>query len=251
MPRAVNDYDAGKLQGRNVGTANALSIVSPAIVTSGLRMSVDAGNYVSYPLTGSNWFDFTDNKIDQTLYNTPTFSNDGGGCIVFDGSTQYGSSASQTGFGGVDKTVDIWFKVVAFSSGGFNRPITLAGNSITDAPAMSLGYKTASTSFELGMGGSPYDCYIALSAINLDTWCNVVGSVVGNRLSAYINGAFYSSKTNSGFIESDVFIQLARYNGNYNQNANCKIASVKVYNRGLTSEEVNQNFNAARARFGI
>ena len=251
MPLGINNYDTAELQGRNVANANSVNIVSPDPVLQGLMINLDAGNYVSYEKSGTIWNDLSGNGYTATLRNGPTFSLDGVGSIAFDGANDYADTVSLTGFGNSNRTLDIWFKVVAFASSGTNRLLTLAGNSITDAAAFSLGYKTSGSTLEVSMGGAPYDCSIILPAISLDVWYNVTAAIAGNTLYAYNNGSFYASDTNSGAIESDVFLQIARYNSNYNQNANCKIASIKVYSRTLSAAEVNKNFNSMRVRFGV
>ena len=53
MPRGINDYDTAELQGRNVANANSVNIVSPGLITDGLTLHLDAGNFVSYPAAGS------------------------------------------------------------------------------------------------------------------------------------------------------------------------------------------------------
>ena len=254
MPRGVNNYDNGKFQGRNAGTADALSIVSPGLITDGMIINLDAGNFVSYPAAGETWFDLSNRQNNATTINSPTFSNDGVGSIVFNGTSQAASTAAQTGLGSSNRTVDIWFKIVTRIATATNRILTLsADNGATDQTAMNLYYtNTGQEDLVIAMGGSPFDCTIFLQTTPaLNAWYNVTGSVTGNVLSGYLNGQFIASDTNTGSIGANPILQLARYNANYNQFANVKIASVKVYNRALTPEEVSQNFNATRARFGV
>ena len=64
-------------------------IHSPQIVTSGLVLSLDAGNTKSYPGTGTTWFDKSGNTYNGTLTNGPTFNTANLGSIVFDGVDDY------------------------------------------------------------------------------------------------------------------------------------------------------------------
>ena len=59
------------------------------IVTSGLTFCLDAGFTPSYTTSGTTWYDLGYNSNNGTLVNGPTFSTDGGGCIVFDGVDDY------------------------------------------------------------------------------------------------------------------------------------------------------------------
>ena len=47
----------------------------------------------SYPKSGTTWSDLVDNNI-GTLYNSPEFSNDSRGCLVFDGTNEYAAFSS-------------------------------------------------------------------------------------------------------------------------------------------------------------
>ena len=56
---------------------------SPAIVTDGLVLCLDAGNSRSYPKSGTTWTDLKGSN-NGTLLNSPTFSSSNRGEIVFD-----------------------------------------------------------------------------------------------------------------------------------------------------------------------
>ena len=57
---------------------------SPAIVTDGLVLCLDAANIRSYPKTGTTWSDLAGTN-NGALTNGPTFDAGNGGSIVFDG----------------------------------------------------------------------------------------------------------------------------------------------------------------------
>ena len=69
-------------------------IHSPKIVTSGLVLCLDAANKLSYPSTGTSWYDLTSTGYVGTLTNGPTFNGSNGGTIVFDGVDDYVSVSS-------------------------------------------------------------------------------------------------------------------------------------------------------------
>jgi hypothetical protein len=69
---------------------------SPQIVTSGLVLCLDAANKVSYPSTGTAWYDLSGNANTSTLINGPTFSGMNSGVIVFDGTDDYVSMPMNT-----------------------------------------------------------------------------------------------------------------------------------------------------------
>jgi hypothetical protein len=57
----------------------------PRIVTDGLVLCLDAADQNSYAGSGSTWYDLSGNNNHFTLNNSPTYSFEGGGNIIFDG----------------------------------------------------------------------------------------------------------------------------------------------------------------------
>jgi hypothetical protein len=58
----------------------------------------------------------------------------------------------------------------------------------------------------------------------------------------------YNSTFGSGLILYDPY---GTYYMSDSSHSNVRIGSAKIYNRGLTNEEIIQNFNSGRQRFGI
>lgn len=232
------------------GIGQVLANPGPGIIRPGLILSLDAGLSASYSGSGTAWTDLSGNNRTGTLTNGPTFSTIKNGNILFDGSNDYVTCGSITGLGTSTRTVDVWFTIVAYVTSGLGRVFALpAADTAIDQPAMTLGFNT--TTPNIGMGGTPYDCYVTLPAFSTNTWVNVVGTASGNSFSAYVNGAFYQSDTNTGAIGANPIAQLGRYNANYGQYGNVRVAQFRIYNRVLSAAEIAQNFNANRGRYGV
>ena len=78
---------AGKL-----GRDTLLASPNNWIITEGGNenaLTLDAGNPLSYPGTGTIWTDLSGNNNNGTLINGLTFDSGNGGSIVFDGINQY------------------------------------------------------------------------------------------------------------------------------------------------------------------
>ena len=60
-----------------------------SIVKDGLLLHLDSRNTSSYPGTGSIWYDLSGNGFNGNLINSPSFSDENGGIINLDGSTQW------------------------------------------------------------------------------------------------------------------------------------------------------------------
>ena len=98
---------------------------SPQIVTSGLVLALDAANKVSYPGTGTTWYDLSGNGNTGTITNGPTFSNVNLGTIVFDGTNDYVSIPSTSNFNnGNNITVEAWVLCTNWST--YTHPMIVA-----------------------------------------------------------------------------------------------------------------------------
>ena len=84
------------------------------IVTSGLVLSLDAGNSSSYPGTGTTWTDLSGSVNTGTVFNSPVYSSANGGYLDFDGIDDYASGANSvsTDLTG-DMSCEVWFKLDA------------------------------------------------------------------------------------------------------------------------------------------
>jgi hypothetical protein len=87
-----------------------LNIPYPEIVTNGLVLNLDAGFVPSYPRSGTTWSDLSLNGNNGTLTNGPTYSSDGGGSIVFDGTNDYIAFTDSNLLPTAGLTLSCWFK---------------------------------------------------------------------------------------------------------------------------------------------
>ena len=227
-----------------------VSSTSP-IVTSGLRLYLDAGITASYPGTGITWTDLSGNGVNGTLINGPTFSSADGGSIVCDGTNDYitlGSSFSGTSAG----TISFWIKLT---------------NTITTGYALNQRPWGKNGNFECRWGGfaSSSDNQKLATDINGVVNLHSVQNVWLNTI-WYNIAITYNSSTNS----SKLFVQSienvtgtagdpSALTGNFNimatSNAtgpvNGRIAQFLVYNRVLSNAEILQNYDALKSRFGL
>ena len=108
---------------------------SPAIVTSGLVLCLDAANRKSYPGSGTTWTDLSGNGNNGTLIDSPTFNTDGIGSLSFNGlnsyigisspSSRFNWTPSSTGFNNM--TLDLWIKTSDTSGYVISKPWNSSG----------------------------------------------------------------------------------------------------------------------------
>lgn len=219
-------------------------IHSPKLVTSGLVLCLDAANKLSYPGTGTTWYDLTNNIYNGTLTNGPTFNNSNGGSIVFDGIDDYvdlGTSLSSN-FSANQVSVCTFSKISSVVSkntlisfnGQFN--FFLPGNRLTTTYQL---YWDATSGWK---NGNKSDWIT-------NTWYYLCWTISSTTLTFYVNGMSDGTATLSTSFAPTSSTRIGFANaGEY---ATGTIANTSVYNRALSATEVLQNFNANRTRFGL
>jgi len=219
----------------------------PNTVTSGLVLELDAGNIKSYPTTGTTWFDKSGNANNGTLINGPTFNTGSLGSIVFDGVDDYATvSSSLFTFGTGDFTLDIWVKPLSFTTYGHmlslpdQNTFTLKFDTTADSPEGGLIYYYPNTNY----GTTP------LWKATLNIWNNITLVRLSNVGYTYLNGTFTGTRGN---FNNNITTQLLSIHKGYpsGELAASQMATIKVYNRALSADEVLQNYNATKGRFGL
>jgi hypothetical protein len=226
----------------------------PNIVDDGLVLFLDAANAKSYPGSGTTWFDQSKDNNNGTLRNSPTYSTDNLGKIVFDAvndDIDCGNNSS-INFGTGSFTVSIWFR--RFSNATTNLRLLSKGAGSDGADAANAGFCFFGNNTGISFGVNPTAArtIIAAGSYSLNEWVNVVGLVErGVSMRTYKNANQVSSAnapdgsvsgTTSLFLGSNVGSNLF-WAG--------EISNFSLYNRALTDGEVVQNFQATRSRFGI
>ncbi len=217
----------------------------PPIITSGLVLNLDAGNPASYPGTGTTWTDLSGNGNNGTLINGVGYNSANGGSLTFNGTNHY----VQTPLVGV-------YPQISFEFWGFFDDPTLSTTSRNES---AFGDWISNrihfgTRWSVGQHWNVNGVWINIANTNLRYGWNhysLVWSGTNNIKRVYINGILSSSETVSGNINitlGDFKIGVAT---NLNAFYRGNIANFRVYNRALTQEETQQNYNALRGRYGL
>jgi hypothetical protein len=233
---------------------------SPTVVTDGLVLWLDAGVNASYANT-SNYYDcgygcqYYSSNPGCTNCNTQWkdisgYGNDWGVTGTYNGlyftynSTQLSRGYSSDWATTSERTIDIWFYP---PSGGIYGGCceTIFGQywfrffMIGQNIYTMIGFAT----------GGTYTYQHPAFTISYDTWHHIVGMRRGNDYIIWIDGVeMYNSTFGSGL---SLYDPTGSYYISASSHTNVSVASAKIYNRGLTNEEIIQNFNAGRQRFGV
>jgi len=228
----------------------------PDIVENGLVLHLDAADLNSYTGSGTTWTDLSGNGNNGTLTNGPTYSSANKGSIVFDGSDD-SINVSPTNFNLSAFSINIWFKSNNVSSNylrlihkadttGSTKGFLIA-NSQTDGKLVFVYQANYTTNEVLKR---------SITLVSVGIWYNV--SMTYNSSSGikiYFNGIEDTGETSTspdvGWVSNtgNNFSIGSRAGGTQYLNGN--IAQTQIYNRGLSSAEILQNYNATKGRFGL
>lgn len=217
--------------------------------SNGLILDLDAAKRDSYPGGGTTWKDISTVSRNTTLVNSPTYSNTRNS-FIFDGIDDYVSLGNFLGIGTSNRTFNFWVRWSSLPS-SFGRVISFPVNDGTsDIPAFLCGLNGGG-GIQYGVGGFPYDGFLVYNGYTLNTWINVCCTVTGKTVTGYFNGVLHSTTTSTGTVSTDCIGYIGRYNNYYGQYMTGQVGYFQIYNRVLSSNEILQNYNSFKGRFGL
>jgi hypothetical protein len=220
------------------------------IVTNGLVVNLDAGNYKSYPKSGTAWNDISLNNNNGTLINGPVFNPENAGYFLFDGVNDYCSTpyfGSNTG----TFTYSAWAQTSATDSLLWCRGREGAGSGFSIALSMRTNGAVSST---VVVDGSQLEALSATGYWRPNEWGYFTGVWQPTvALSVYFNGNLVARTPTIGTTlrsstEGWILASIGSGGGFY---YNSKIANATIYSRALLAQEVSQNYNSLKSRFNL
>ena len=205
------------------------------IVTDGLTNYFDAGNTKSYPGSGTTWYNLIPGGVNGTLVNGPTYSSVNGGVIVLDGINDY-------------IYIPLNLSTSTYTIMGAARYVVVGGRTFSALTNNWLmGHWNGSTenyyaegwvsSVGAGTGDTNWRIYAATGNYSGDSW------------GMYVNGQLAVSPNTGGSAGPNGFAIGSALAGS--EFSNSHISNLLIYDRALTADEISQNFNALRGRYGI
>lgn len=170
--------------------------------------------------------------------------------FLFDGTNDYMNigNASTFLYNGVT-SVNIWLTT---NSLGSYKKIFFTG----DAGTSNI------RGIYFSIGGSPYNTYFGVKTnigmdlanysvdLPLNTFVNLCGTYDGLNIKLYLNGNLVATQSLSGLIGNEGIGRISGYDNN-NEIWDGKMALFQIYDRALSAEEVKQNYNTTKSRFGL
>ena len=193
-----------------------------------------------FDMVTGNYFGANSNN-DRPLEDT-----DGGGCWSFTAATDYWVMAgANEQLNNQTYTMECWIKTNALNQNGFwfeKGTVNTQYSFFQEGP--NIVHRT-------NINGSSDSLYTSSGFLNTSDWFHMVATYDGSTKRTYIDGVQRSSKVRPGTISTNNNqVWIGRYGNGTSYQYNGKIAKINIYNRALSSGEVDTQFRLDRARFG-
>jgi hypothetical protein len=235
------------------------NLTTTDIISKNQALNYYQSNYVSYDPRGYLQF---------TRYPATTSTQKAGGNLQI---TNPQGALSVTNFLYYDHTWEIWFRIDDIS--GISPP----GDPTEGFSTLALyngyhsGFSYGPTIMNYTIWSSTTNAYsfgqwsvgTSGAQLNQGSWYQIAVSKIGNTATAYTNGqptsvSSYSLVTINVPMSNNINLGSAYpapnnlvYNYSYLGYAKNSISIMRMYNRGLSAAEIQQNFNANRGRYGL
>lgn len=236
---------------------------SNALVASP-RIRLEASDLKSYRTDNVNWYDIASDQYKGQVLNGAIFVEVNGGFFAFDGtdeSVMIENSASDWRMTSSPKTLQIWVRLNSLTN-SFGSACGILGKQ--SASFDFDGYAVAVTTngqLRITTEGATFlrTHNTATNTMKTNTWFFITAvlsiSNTAGSIKSYVNdtlgvSSFHGLDTIS---ESNNLILARGFQRNASPETylNGSIGAFYAYDRELTANEISQNFNATRRRFGV
>lgn len=215
------------------------------IISDGLVLYLDAAINRSYAGTGNTAYSISGIGYTGTLTNGPTYKTANGGSFVLDGTNDYIYAPVDTSLFTTQATMIIWIKndvaspfsgqtglIGYFGNGGGNDHYPWTGDSAYFSTFRNNRLGPITLSASIGRT-SAHMVTVTTDATNWKLYQNTTLITTQSALSSIYLNNFNIGKSNGEFY----------YQGN--------VYAFMIYNKALSADEILQNYNALKARYGL
>ena len=231
-------------------TLRGISAYDASFNGAGALLYVDAGNTASYPGTGTTWTGLSSNASNATLVGSPPWTSAGtASYFTFNGlgSNYASTTASKFNVAYTGKTVFVAARMTAVLAGAFRG---LFGTNSGTRNFNTYIYSPSSGVYQMHYSAGGAGGFSSNLSLTTNQWfIAAVTQTTGGLVTYYFNGQPAGTNTGIGFI------QYAANNGEYV--ALCDnywygdIGVCAVYGQALTADQIQQNYNSLKGRYGL
>lgn len=215
--------------------------IAPNIVRNGLVLWLDGSNYSS----GTQWTDLSGNSNHATLVNSPTFNTANNGYFQFDGASDYASiPMASTMPGGTSLSLEVVIK---------NDYTMRAGQG---GSYWSFGFEGSGFSHTCGGQGNISSYFVSATFQHyVFTWNQSANNHTmyrnASNVYSFTPACAFNGNQGGFFILGGVYVPNQLSNPGVQSAGSPHIAQLRLYNRILTDNEILQNYNTIKTRFGL
>lgn len=215
--------------------------------------ALDAASTVSYPGSGTVWYDLSGNARNFTLTNGPVYSSVNSGVISFDGTNDFATLTYTLPNNTI--TIMAWY-----FSGTFSAQSDLDSLIANDGPVnngFDIRRRTFNSTFQLidWFNSSTTMIQPIIGVIADNSWYLIVYTYDGSRYKTYLN----NTKTNDAAvtgprntIAQTIHIANEPFFGAGGTRALAGyVSEVRILNRALTDTELTTYYNSTKGRYGL
>lgn len=216
----------------------------PNTTSSGLVLHIDPSNPRCYPGSGSTLFDLSGGGNNGTLTNgASVVSQRSGRVLNFDGVNDFMSIPDSNQ---LDVTGPVGLAIWVRGTSTANKVLTEKGANKT----LVLQPNGANDFYYLDGFAGPAIVSGLNTLIFNGSWHNITATFNGATRSLYVDGVLrHTSAMSVPAANADEFVIGARSDGSVAWQG--QVDGVLVYSRALSPQEIINNFNATRGRYGI
>lgn len=239
---------------------------NPKTVIENLELCLDPANVKSYPGTGTTLFDLSGSSRNGAIQGSPTYTNP---YFTLDGNTQrirttYSGPNNLFADGSGSWSTCSWFRcpvtrVNSTGTANASNMIMGRGGGIGTAATFAVFVQTPNqatygTPNTLAIVLRGAITQISLYTINDNEWHHVSITWNGTTCKTYLDGEFRVNATVGTATLQNNLISIGDNGGTSVSIAHAwegDLSQALVYSKALNDDEVEQNFNALRGRYGI
>jgi hypothetical protein len=236
-------------------------LTGSTISQTDLMFHVDANNIVSYPGSGSTWYDISGNNYDFTLVNSPVYTtHNNAKTFNFSGSDDYAVRNGPIRYD-VGTAATIFVVMASINDSDFGSCSRLV--SFNNGSSVNLDYTDY---FCLpSCPQNRFNLYYKLNPGGLDAGISMKGPTdpyniltfswtAGSSAKQYTNGSLLASTTSVASAFDYLTVQRMAFavNAALNiENSYVRISEVFMYSRQMSDVEVTNTYNAIKSKYGL
>ena len=230
----------------------------PNTVTSGLVLELDAGNIKSYQSGSTTWFDKSGFANNGTLINGVSYTSSFNGSLVFDGVDDYVTVPYQASLGLTSQgSINIWCYPTTLNQGLYAGLLGMTTTGTGGGQSYYIHWRKANNTLAASIANNGTYNTIDTPLPTSISWYNFTFTWNGSFLNLYQNGALannpVSQTVNAQALNTAVNIggRMFGNDGGSGGYFTGYIPIAQLYNKALSAQEVLQNYNATKTRFGL